>query len=166
MTRAESVDCSQSEIPDYQAECTSVLASDPSAAECTSDSECTSGENGQCQFENFYYSRCFCVYDECSTDDDCDVGLCTCGNEELYAQGHNVCQATGDCRTNDDCDLGLCMGHRGNGEGCYGTGPDITAWYCATSEDLCRSDKDCTHGDLCRWDQDHWGCWSVTTSCR
>ena len=142
---------------------------DPSLEGCKSDAECQKGVNGHCQrhmvahahFENR------CIYDGCSTDDDCKkqdedplstrlgAGPCICGDRGEV----NACMG-GNCRTDADCGSSYCSPSRDFQCGYEGT----PGYYCHTSDDECLNDSDCTTDAgkpaQCRYDPDanRWAC--------
>ena len=146
---------------------------DPSLDGCKGDAECRNGSNGHCErnmvahahFENR------CIYDRCSTDDDCkkreedplSTGPCTCGEKGEV----NACLA-GNCRTDADCgSSGFCSPSRDFECGYEGS----SGYYCHTRDDQCVNDSDCAidggkQSAQCRYDPNanRWAC--ASTECR
>jgi hypothetical protein len=100
--------------------------------QCASDADCTDGANGRCDFSR---GGTICTYDECFSDEDCEVGPCECGS----SYGVNRCMA-GDCQVDADCgEGGFCspsMGSCGNYSG-------TVAYWCRTPMDTCVEDSEC-----------------------
>jgi hypothetical protein len=75
---------------------------------CVSDSECTAGKNGRCEFLEFNGGPRVCSYDACFDDSDCDGGVCEC--RPSSASGlPNVCYAKGSpdsCGVDSECGPG------------------------------------------------------------
>ncbi len=105
-------------------------------ASCTTDAECTSGENGRCTGNS--HDGWACTYDGCFQDDDCSAGsICQC--EGGFRSDANVCLA-GDCHVDLDCGpLGYCSPSLGSC-GDYG---GIVGWFCHGADDECIDDTDC-----------------------
>ncbi len=101
--------------------------------DCTSDAECTDGENGRCT--SWGRGGAGCTYDQCFVDGDCGPGAtCECG----AGSGANVCKPS-NCRTDDDCATGFCSPTFGS----CGAYSGNVAYYCHTCEDECVNDADC-----------------------
>jgi hypothetical protein len=119
---------------------------------CWRDTHCTEGENGRCVDQ----SGPVCTYDECFTDDECNLGgPCEC--EATYQSGANVC-LLGDCRTDADCGGGYCSPTFGCGDSA-----GVVGYDCHTPEDTCIDDADCgapITGGFCLYRPEvaHWAC--------
>jgi hypothetical protein len=144
---------------------------DPSLDGCQSDAECKKGANGHCEktmvshahFENR------CVYDGCSTDDDCKQedqdplstrlgpGPCICGQQGKV----NTCYG-GNCRSDADCGSnGFCSPSHDFACGYEG----VPGYFCHTEDDECVDDSDCSTDagkspSECRFDpkRERWAC--------
>jgi hypothetical protein len=130
---------------------------------CTSDAQCTSGENGRCMIERV---GGICTYDGCFADTDCTGDNATtkspvCECETDYT-GANTCLGEGNCRVDADCGssrycsptFGTCGHYSG-----------IVGYYCHTAEDECVDDSDCASdgdvpGGYCAFlpEIGHWKC--------
>jgi hypothetical protein len=128
------------------------------SAQCTTDAECTDGENGRCSGNN--HDGWSCTYDACFIDADCGASsVCECGGG--FRSDANVCLAGG-CATDADCETGFCSPTQGSCGAYLGT----IGWYCHTCEDECVTDGDCgpIGGDpfdpYCMFDPElgHWRC--------
>jgi hypothetical protein len=143
---------------------------DPSLKGCQSDTECRSGSNGRCErrMVSHAHFQNRCVYDDCSTDDDCEKqdkdplstrlgdGPCICGEKGEV----NTCYG-GNCRTDADCGSSFCSRSRDFQCGYEGT----PGYYCHTEDDLCLDDSDCAadagfYPAECRYDPEakRWAC--------
>jgi hypothetical protein len=124
---------------------------------CGSDSTCTAGTNGRCDFSGGGVLSCQCSYDGCQHDTDCPTNqLCACHGSPLLTGG-NTCEP-GNCRVDSDCGAnGYCSPSAGTGN-CGG----LAGYYCHTAQDTCVNDTDCnsnTTGDsICEYAGDHWSC--------
>jgi hypothetical protein len=127
---------------------------------CTTDSDCTAGENGRCLAYSFPPGACAtpgCSYDDCESDSDCPSGqACDCrvnGGDTAP----NVCAAGGNCKTDSDCGPGgYCSPGAFDGFAC--TDP---VFFCHSSADTCIDDTDCcppTAGCLFDGDAGHFAC--------
>jgi len=126
--------------------------------ECVSHAECKAYGHGRCvhhaerEVETFGTRRTIaahneCVYDECTSDDECRrTGtyepraelVCTCDAER------NTCTFA-NCRKDSDCPASFTCG----------------GWhYCHSAADGCRETKDCKAGEDCiySWDVKHYIC--------
>jgi len=110
--------------------------------QCTSDADCTMGDNGRCLPPGGNAAGDYCTYDACSTDGDCGTGkVCVCGTDEPpYGRTANAC-VPGNCRVDSDCGAkGYCSPTEatscGNRSGTVG-------YYCHTAGDDCTNDSDC-----------------------
>jgi hypothetical protein len=101
--------------------------------QCARDSDCTGALNGRCDCHPIAADGggrplTTCSYDQCVSDDDCPMGLCSC------AASGNVC-ISALCRTDADCgDAGYCSPTN--------TGMGFL-YACHTASDECRNDGDC-----------------------
>lgn len=126
---------------------------------CVKHADCTQHEHGRCvhqperEVTPFGQRRIIpahneCVYDECTSDDECRRTsthepraelICSCG------QDRNTC-AFANCRRDSDCPTPFPCG----------------AWrYCHSAADGCRTDADCKKpGEQCvySWDVNHYIC--------
>ena len=128
------------------------------ADECMSDAECTTGDNGRCQFGR---AGTFCDYDVCFTDNDCQVDeACLCDGASSGTGGGNVC-VPAECRVNADCEGGFACSPTLGSCGHY---TNFVAYRCHRAADECGSDADCGPG-YCAFDEalGHWAC--STTEC-
>jgi hypothetical protein len=100
--------------------------------DCLTDADC--GGNGQCIFYETYNPFIECFHDSCLTDDDCEGGVCLCG--EGYRGHNNVC-IHAECEVNANCGADNWCGISENDCG-MGTGA-----YCMTCDDECSVDGDC-----------------------
>lgn len=128
---------------------------------CTSDAQCTAGNNGRCTGDP--HDGCRCTYDECVTDGDCASGtLCDCRTPgKGLAPGPNRCLTAG-CRLDSDCGAGgYCSPTLDPSCGAF-TGR--TGWYCHTASDTCTNDRECPMdggaGAYCGYHPEvgHWQC--------
>jgi hypothetical protein len=119
--------------------------------QCVTDQDCDSGLNGRCACSVVVTSdQVFgeCTYDSCTSDNNCDGGVCNCDSN----QG-NACVG-GNCRTDSDCgDGGYCSGSPG---GCGGA---TVGYFCHTPSDQCVNNQDCS-GNVCFYSPSakHWIC--------
>ena len=145
-------------------------------AQCTSDSQCTSGVNGRCLPLTggqvaLPQGVGVCTYDECSSATPCASGnICVCGTEDgALGRTANTCLPS-NCSSDSSCGTG------GYCSPTYDTtcGPydGIVGYYCheAANEclvDECVNDKDCTGKDggggnagYCAWNptSSKWTC--------
>jgi hypothetical protein len=110
----------------------------PGFAQCTKDSECSTGTNGRCIETMGGALTCFCSYDTCKKDSDCTNGqLCVCHGSAYTGGAGNSC-GSGNCRTDADCGGSFCS-PSANSMGCGGLG----GYYCHTPSDQCVDDADC-----------------------
>lgn len=107
-------------------------------ASCTTDADCTEGENGRCNGNGHDGWRC--TYDACFADADCS-GTSVCECEGSFRSDANSC-LPGNCRTDGDCATGFCSPTLGSCGDYTGT----TGWFCHTCEDECVDDADCATG--------------------
>ncbi len=117
--------------------------------DCTSDEDCTDGNNGRCGSDRDY---AYCTYDECFVADDCGGKVCEC--EGGFRSDGNRCMG-GNCLVNADCPTGFCsptLGDCGHFDG-------TVAYFCRTCDDECIDDEDC-QGGYCAYDEGrgHWAC--------
>ena len=131
---------------------------DPTAP-CSSDEECTDGDQGRCSRVE---GRAFaCTYDECDADADCGAGrLCGCG---VGWMGQDRClpdRCDGEC---GDLDCAPSWGCNGP-NGAYAD-ESARIFACHTPEDECRTDADCPGSEFCTRGPfvseplfDHWEC--------
>lgn len=125
------------------------------SGECTTDADCTEGDNGRCVFGR---GGAYCDYDRCFVDADCaadEVCLCDGSNG-----GGNQC-VSGDCRVDADCnDAFTCSPTFGS----CGHYLGFVAYRCHRAADACTTDADCDEG-YCAFDEvlGHWAC--STTEC-
>lgn len=105
---------------------------------CSSDAECTDGQNGRCTITG--NGGPHCTYDECTTSNDCATGKsCGCGDVNQYS--FNTCVPS-NCRTDADCGAnGYCSPTLDFTCGTYGG--EYTGVYCHTPKDQCMNDSDC-----------------------
>lgn len=100
-------------------------------------------------------------HDECLVDQDCgDSGVCACvvprsaGCGGIVLMLGNVC-APAECRADADCaECGICRSE----SNCLGSG-----YYCATPNDECTSNADCSAtpvGGFCAYQNGRWICLS------
>lgn len=133
--------------------------------DCTTDAECTAGDNGRCVDE--LGKPAFCSYDACSVDADCGAGsVCECRNPA--AHDANVC-VHGNCQVDADC-----------GEGGYCSPSAVTldpfctegvpigsvGYFCHSAGDECTDDAECPSSGTfpsCFFDVDklHFACFEV-----
>jgi hypothetical protein len=105
-------------------------------ADCTTDADCTTGENGRCTGNTHDGWRC--TYDSCFADSDCADAAAACECEGGFRSDHNVC-LPGNCRTDGDCATGYCSPTFGSCGDYTGT----VGYFCHTCEDECLDDADC-----------------------
>ncbi len=136
----------------------------PYVSGCTRHAECTERMNGKCtngtgSMDRFYY----CVYDECTTDADCDSGMmCHCTASSVAR-----CMYEGNCRVDADCGgtaYNFCSPSMGSDCGGYHT---IAGYYCHTPLDSCIEDSDCIGSDYCNYNEyeARWGCTPIDNLC-
>ncbi len=107
-------------------------------ADCMTDADCTTGENGRCNGNGHDGWRC--TYDACFEDSDCGAtSACEC--EGSFRSDANSCLPA-NCRTDADCATGFCSPTLGSCGDYTGT----VGWYCHTCEDECVDDDDCATG--------------------
>jgi hypothetical protein len=125
---------------------------------CVTHSACTERAHGRCVHKDTYEVTTFgerhiipahneCVYDECTSDDECRrtstyepraEQVCTCGADR------NTCTFA-NCRQDSDCPAPFPCG----------------AWhYCHSAPDACRTTDDCKRGEGCvySWELKHYIC--------
>jgi len=149
--RASAVDCSHDR---------GAGDADPSLtfAECTTDADCTAGDNGRCVRSQGGALTNYCSYDLCFADGDCAASqVCGC---RAVARDANTCLG-GDCVIDPDCGAGAyCSPSRGFDRINY----PVVGYYCHSSSDECVDDADCrvdAGGDArCTYfpDRTHWAC--------
>ncbi len=134
---------------------------------CTSDSDCTAGQNGRCfPFEGLVGPG-GCSYDQCFTDSTCGTETpCIC---RPSATDHtaNVCDPGGKCAVDSDCGPGGYCSPSASSCG-------MAAYFCHTPSDACINDSDCPSVDAgalscptfspCAYDPQlqHWACTQLT----
>ncbi len=148
--RPDDSQCSQPAPP---GDCQGMLgACGADAGSPASDSLCTAGDGGRCEFGGLV-PICACTYDTCAQDTDCQPGnLCACHGSP-YTSGGNAC-AIGDCRVDSDCGDGVYCSpseYAGtlvcSGGGCSGScGGRLLGYYCQAPSDEFTNDCDC-YGD-------------------
>jgi hypothetical protein len=128
-------------------------------AQCSQDSQCTTGSNGRCINQNSGgpLIGCRCTYDECTSDTSCALGdVCACHGSAYSDGAGNVC-VPGNCRVDSDCGAhGYC-----SPTAAMGCGEATAGYYCHTPTDQCIDDSDCG-GSLstCAWSSSdsRWEC--------
>jgi hypothetical protein len=123
-----------------------------SGSECIRDADCSTGENGRCEFRR----GLACTYDECFADGDCNRGG-PCGCEGGVWSDSNAC-LLGNCRTDAECGSGYCSPSFGD----CGDYSGVIGYYCHTPEDTCVDDTDCSESGagycMYRPEVAHWAC--------
>ena len=107
---------------------------------CTSDSDCTAGDNGRCfPFEGLVGPG-GCSYDACFSDSTCGPTTpCVC-RASATDNAANVCDPGGNCAVDSDCGPdGYCS-------------PSVSScgsalYFCHTPNDACINDADCPSVD-------------------
>lgn len=107
--------------------------------ECTSDTDCSAGDNGRCQWARI---GGMCSYDECFSDAGCaPTELCACDGG---FGGGNACIEAG-CHTDADCGSFDCSPTLGD---CGHYFPPV-GYFCHGPGDECYSDADCAEPGYC-----------------
>jgi hypothetical protein len=128
---------------------------------CTSDADCTEGENGRCTGNA--HDGWQCTYDECFADSDCasaaDGAPQVCGCAAGPSSNNNVC-LPGNCRLDTDCGAGGYCSPSLDQCGDYTLG-----YFCHVPKDECVDDADCVASigkadAYCAFNSDagHWKC--------
>ncbi len=128
----------------------------PGQSCCNSDSDCTAGTNGRCDY--LHNGPPLCTYDQCFGGSDCSTGTtCLCANPMATADT-NKCLPS-NCRTDADCPGSYCSPTYDTTCGSYNGYVGI---YCHTANDECANDSDCTQmgAGYCAFDKSvaHWVC--------
>ena len=128
---------------------------DTMCSSCSSDSQCSGGENGRCFPWEGLVSYGGCSYDECFTDSNCGARTpCLCRGSATDNNA-NICDVGGNCAVDSDCGPGgYCSPSM---ETCYSSNPEAVVegrnyggpnpYYCHTASDLCINDSDCASPD-------------------
>lgn len=130
--------------------------------ECTSDADCTEGDNGRCV--GGLSAPAFCSYDECTTDADCGtVRACACRAGPKYEA--NTC-LNGTCRVDADCGQdGFCSpsGITLSPSCLTGIALGSVGFFCRTTADECFDDAECKLGNRCLFSASakHWRCQEI-----
>jgi hypothetical protein len=131
---------------------------------CLHHADCTAGLNGKCTSAGGSRAGTYsCVYDQCTTDADCDPGkVCYCPDSSAAG-----CLTIGNCQTDADCGGGsysYCSPSRGTD--CGGFHP-IDGYHCHTASDSCIDNTDCQGTDYCDFDaySGSWKCTAINSSC-
>ncbi len=135
----------------------------PPRSQCSSDEECTDGDQGRCSRTTSHGFSC--TYDECDADEDCGEGhLCGCG---VGWMGQDRClpdRCSGECGDVDCAPTWGCNGPNG----AYLV-DSAQAFACHTAHDECRADTDCPRDEFCTRGPltrdallDHWECHPVS----
>jgi hypothetical protein len=129
---------------------------------CSSDNDCTTGDNGRCNVASPFggAAGCDCDYDTCMVDTDCKTGeLCVCHGSPYTGGDGNTCMP-GNCRVHSDCGPNGYCSPSENLDSCGFVG----GYYCHTCRDTCVNDSDCPMSDdgfpTCVWSSTagHWQC--------
>ena len=112
--------------------------------DCTSDADCTEGDNGRCVQD--INNPPFCSYDECQSDADCGGGsVCECRNPAVFDA--NVC-VHGNCLTDADCPGDYCSPSAVTLSPFCSLDIPIgsVGYFCHSASDECVNDDDCDPG--------------------
>lgn len=116
--------------------------------ECSSDADCTAGDNGRCIWP--FGGDNLCTYDQCFEDADCGaVSVCACRLGTAFDM--NQC-FQGSCVLDTDCGPGgYCSPSGLVSPNCMtGISPGSIGFFCHTAEDECTDDSDCgEQGQAC-----------------
>lgn len=133
--RAEATECTYTTPPPPSDGGAGGEASASDLVACLSSSDCGAFHLGWCDFTSQAHPQCRAG---CSTDEDCNGGVCACDG---FTPGRCT---DGDCRTDADCKPG---------DYCVPVPPSCDGpptFHCITLRDECTSDAECQTGWACR----------------
>ncbi len=125
------------------------------AAQCSTDAQCTAGADGRCRENSGGAVFCSCTYDTCMQDSDCPAGeTCACHGSPYTFGAGNTCIAS-NCRVDSDCGPG------GYCSPAYATTScgSLLGYFCHTPKDQCVNDSDCSGlPQMCTYSSGIWQC--------